>query len=214
MMSDEVDGPLDDPKVTQGRHRCIVIGILVVSALAIAAIVLPLVIDNCDCPSIPNIRITSAPTLAPVSPTTTPAPGSPPTPLPPGTTAAPTLSPAPSAAPSSQRLGQFIEIFLVPVSGEEVFQDKNSPQYRSAEFLADEDNIAPDLDSTGQLADRYALSTFYYAMDGDDSWFSCFKADTNCTSGNSWMDAGVDHCAWNSVTCNDEGRVIDLFFGK
>jgi hypothetical protein len=111
-------------------------------------------------------------------------------------------------------LQRVIEIFLAPVSGEEVFEDINSPQYRAAEFIADADNIARDLDNVDLLADRYGLSTFYYAMDGDDSWFRCFQGDTECTSGNSWMDPNVDHCEWNSIRCNEEGRVVDLFFGK
>jgi hypothetical protein len=210
-IEDPIEEPVDDVKVTQGRHRCIVLGILVVAALAIAAIVLPLVLDDCDCPSFPDIRATRAPNLPPLPDTPTRAPtDSPPAPDSP----APTLSPAPSAAPSTQRLGQFIEVFLIPISGEEAFDDTNSAQYRAAEFLADEDDVGSDLENTGQLADRYALATFYYAMDGDDSWTRCFQGDTECESGTAWMSPTVNHCEWNSIKCNEEGRVVDLFFGK
>jgi hypothetical protein len=205
------DAPLDDAKVTQGRHRCIVLGILVVAVLAIAAIVLPLTLDDCDCPKFPDIRTSApnAPPLVPDTPTKEPTDGPPEPPSP-----APSLSPAPSAAPSTQRLGQFIEIFLVPISGAGAFDDTNSAQYRAAEFLADEDDVGPDLENTGQLADRYALATFYYAMDGDDSWTRCFQGDTECESGTAWMEPTVNHCEWNSIKCNEEGRVVDLFFGK
>ena len=209
-MSDSVEEPLDDPKVTQGRHRCIVLGILFVAALGIAAIVVPLVVEqDCNCEdrgiSPPPI---SVPTLTPPGPTA--APNTQPT----TTTPAPTVSFAPSAAPSTQRLAQFIQIFLIPVSGEEVFEDTNSPQYRAAEFLADEDTIGPTLESTGQLADRYALSTFYYAMDGDDNWTSCKQGDTECEGGTAWMDPTVNHCEWAFIDCNDEGRVTDFVIRK
>eukprot|EP00339_Tiarina_fusa_P017371 CAMPEP_0117078302 /NCGR_PEP_ID=MMETSP0472-20121206/55207_1 /TAXON_ID=693140 ORGANISM="Tiarina fusus, Strain LIS" /NCGR_SAMPLE_ID=MMETSP0472 /ASSEMBLY_ACC=CAM_ASM_000603 /LENGTH=62 /DNA_ID=CAMNT_0004804985 /DNA_START=34 /DNA_END=219 /DNA_ORIENTATION=+ len=61
MMSDDIE-PVDDPKVTSGRHKCIVMGLVVVAALAIAAIVLPLVLDTCDCPdAIVTVRNTAPP---------------------------------------------------------------------------------------------------------------------------------------------------------
>jgi hypothetical protein len=208
MMSDDVpaEGPIVDPKVSQSRHRCIVLGLLFIAACAIAAIVVPLVIDNCDCPSIPNIKLTFPPTAAPIGPTSSPSPTVAPS--------APTISPAPTASPSTARLGQFIKTFLIPVSGEEVFEDTNSPQYQAAEFLADEDTVSAGLDNTAQLGDRYALSTFYYSMDGDDSWFTCYQTDQNCTTGNSWMDPEVNHCEWSAIRCNDDGRVVDVFFGE
>lgn len=209
---DPTEGPIDDPKVTQARHRCLVLGLLFVAACAIVAVVLPLVLDDCDC----NISLsTRAPT--PVTPTapTTPSPVAPTEPgASPAPTGVPTKSPAPTNAPTSKRLGQFIDVFLVPLSGEEVFEDSGSPQYRAAEFLSDIDNIAADFDTTEKLQERYALATFYYAMDGDDSWFSCNQADTNCTTGNSWMDPNVDHCDWSAIRCNDDGRVVDVFFCK
>lgn len=209
MMSDDpIEGPIDDPKVTQGRHRCIVIALLFIAACAIAAVVLPLVLDNCDCAPTPNIRTTNAPTESPTGPTSSPSPTAP------TSEPVPTISPAPTNPETSARLGQLIQTFLVPVSGEDVFEDSSSPQFRAAEFLADVDTVGAELSSTGQVADRYALSTFYYSMDGDDSWFSCYQSDKNCTSGNSWMDPNVNHCEWSAVRCNDEGRVVDLFFGK
>ena len=223
MMSDDLNEPVDDPKVTSGRHKCIVMGLVVVAALAIAAIVLPLVLDNCDCPSlppIPNIQNTGPPVDSPTSPTAPSAPSAPTSPSAPSepTTpnTAPTASPAPSMAPSSNRLGQFIQIFLEPVSGEAVFNDMTSPQYKAAVFLADEDEIGETLPSTEHLADRYALTTFYFAMDGGDSWFRCFRGDQECGDevNGAWLNPTTNHCDWAYITCNDEGRVTEVLFGK
>eukprot|EP00934_Nitzschia_sp_Nitz4_P005539 Nitzschia sp. Nitz4//scaffold113_size70149//29635//31313//NITZ4_005948-RA/size70149-augustus-gene-0.93-mRNA-1//-1//CDS//3329533335//5529//frame0 len=218
MMSDDVPdeekprGAIDDPRVTQARHRCIVLILLFLTACAIAAIVLPLVLD-CDCDNDKSLNIvTPAPTQSPVvgsSPTSPTAPSTPRTPAP---TGSPTISPAPTNSPTSQRLGHFIDTFLVPLSGTEVFEDSDSPQYRAAVFLADHDNIVNEYDTESAIQERYALTTFYYAMDGDDSWFTCYQADTNCTTGSSWLDPDVDHCDWSAVGCNDEGRVVDLIF--
>lgn len=216
MMSDDptmdptTTGPADDPKVTRNRHRCLVIGLLFVAACSIAAIVLPFALDFYDDDDDPRdvLIITPAPTRAPVAP---PTPTSPPPP-----TEEPTAPPTevgPTEAPTSQRLGQFIRAFLVPVSGEEVFEDTSSPQYKSAVFLAEVDNYGETVSTTAQLGDRYALTTFYYAMDGD-SWFSCFEGDDACTTGSAWLDPDVNHCEWSAIQCNGEGRVVAVFFSK
>jgi hypothetical protein len=226
MMSDEVDegvdeGPIDDPKVSQGRHRCIVIGILVVAALAIAAIVLPLTLDNCDCPSTPNVsslRVTSNPTRAPVLPpvvtteSPTPAPVAIVTQPPVVLTPSPTESPAPSAEPSTLQVKNFIEVFLLPRFGAAPFQDTNSPQYRAAEFLADEDNIAKTSANVELLGDRYALVVLYYST-LPQGWVTCSKDDTNCA--NPWLNPDQTHCDWEFIGCDaTSGRVVDLIFRK
>jgi hypothetical protein len=222
MSDDEVDeGPIEDPKVSQGRHRCLVVGILVVATLAIAAIVLPLTLDNCDCPklrtttsSIDETRApTGSPVLTPASTTFAPtaAPVSAPT-LPPIVTTPQPTTPAPSAAPSTQRIKQFIEVFLVPRFGTEPFEDTNSPQYRAAEFLADEDTIASGSPSIDHLGDRYALAVFYYST-APLGWVTCAKDDANCA--NPWMNPDETHCDWDFIGCDETtGRVIDLIFRK
>lgn len=101
----------------------------------------------------------------------------------------------------------------MPLSGEDVFQDPTSPQYRAAEFLVNDDIFGTTLDEDALLVDRYVLSTFYYSMDGDDSWFSCYQKDGNCTVGNPWLSPEVNHCQWSAVRCDESGRVIDIFFG-
>lgn len=220
---DNYNEPVDDPKVTSGRHKCIVLGLVVVAALAITAIVLPLVLpeDDCNCATVPNVQSTSPPISGPTAPGATPPPTTPtgetPPPAPPtAPTMPPTRSPAPSIAPTSGRLAQFIEIFLTPLSGEDAFNDRESPQYMAAEFLAEEDEIGPTLTNLDQLRDRYALATFYFAMDGDDSWFSCFKGDTDCgeQGAGSWLDKSRNHCEWDAIVCNDAGMVTEVLFGK
>jgi hypothetical protein len=221
MMSDDVEGPVaGNPKQAQNRFRLVVGLLTFIAACAIAAIVLPLVLNDCNCPrSSPSIR---SPTLQPTTQPTTllPAPSVPvftpaPTPLSlPTFTLVPTPLPtSPSEGSPTSRLNQFIEAYLIPVSGEEVFQDPSSPQYRAAEFLANVDTIGSQLGDLVQLGDRYALSTFYYSMDGDDSWFACYQNDGNCTTGNPWMDPDVNHCEWSAIRCDSTGRVLDIFFG-
>jgi hypothetical protein len=124
-----------------------------------------------------------------------------------------TPTPAPqqtlSPAPTTSRLGRFIEVFLVPVSGEEVFEDPNSAQYRAAEYIADEDEFVSGLTSIEELADRYAATTFYFATKGDD-WNFCSRNDADCTS--PWLIGDV--CDWFSVSCNEAGRISSIVFGK
>ena len=118
-MSDDPESPIspvDQIKVSQGRHRCIVLGLLFISACAIAAIVLPLVLEE-DCNCTTNREISTAqPTRAPIGPTSSPFP----TPAP-SEGGEPTKSPAPTATVTSLRLGQLINQYLEPISGEEVF---------------------------------------------------------------------------------------------
>lgn len=211
------------------KYNMILCFLVLVGLLAVAAIVLPFVINYNDdngspgpTPSpvapvaptpdpLPTIFKTEAPTPTPV-PTITPLPTEVPpptgTPVPTGTSA-PTVPLMPSQAPTTSRLGQFIEVFLVPVSGEEVFEDRNSPQYRAAEYMADEDEYIPSLSTIEELADRYAATTFYFATGGDE-WNQCSRGDGDCRS--PWL--VDDHCDWNFLACNGDGRLSSIAFGK
>lgn len=213
MLSDDdpLDVQLDDLKASQKRRRSYVVGCLFIAACVIPAVAVPLfLLDRDKQPDQNNIII--APTQAPSSGVFIPVPVPvPPTPFP---VPSPPESQEPSLAPTTSRLDQLINGFLVPVSGQEVFQDPRSPQYRAAEFLADFDNVASDLATTKQLGDRYALAVFYYAMDGDDSWFSCYQGDEECDSGIAWLDPNSDHCQWSAIRCNSEDRVVDVFWGE
>lgn len=139
------------------------------------------------------------PTAAPVAPTRAPV--------------TPTRAPAssPSGAPTTLRLGNLIDVFLIPISGEEVFQDQNSPQFKAAQFIAEEDDYeyTGDLPAETILAERYAMATFYYATNGDD-WNQCFEGDTTCFG--PWLEGDV--CSWEYIACNQAGRVVSISFGK
>lgn len=196
--------PPDDPEAaTNKKFKLIGVGLVVVAILAVVAIVLPFVIDNDDCNSCdPNTR--SIPDDDGPLIDSTPAPTSPRAPT-------PTAAPVPGAtmAPTTARLRLFIENFLIDQSGVQPFASTDSAHYKAAEFLANEDNVAPTLPSEQHLGDRYALVLFYQAMAGD-GWLSCFQGDENC--GQPWKDPDVNHCDWEYVGCNDDGRVNELVF--
>jgi hypothetical protein len=49
------------------------------------------------------------------------------------------------------------------VSGAEALQDESSPQFRALPWLANDDSMVLDLDSTRTLVERYVLSVLYFA---------------------------------------------------
>ena len=158
----------------------------------------------------------SPPTLSPGSenpgqPTVAPPSGDPTVP----TELSPTPVPTPGETPppTTLRMGQFVSNFLIPVSGEEVFQDPSSPQYQAALYMADFDDQIDQLQGLGHLADRYAATTFYFAT-GGDSWDSCFLGDTSCDEPDDGPWLTGDICTWRSVSCNGEGRVTSISFGE
>jgi hypothetical protein len=107
------------------------------------------------------------------------------------------------------RLNQFIQQFLIPISGEEVFEDRNSPQFRAATYIADVDPYTSQLTTVEQLEDRYAAVTFYFATGGDD-WKRCYYGDESCTEGQWLVD---DVCGWFAVACDEVGRISGFLFG-
>jgi hypothetical protein len=117
-------------------------------------------------------------------------------------TAMPSSAPSamPSLAPTSQKFDQYLD-YLVPISGADVFINRNSPQYRAASWAAEDDPITPELlIGSEQLDQRYALATFYYALNGDDWTFN-----------DDWL-SGIQECDWFGIRCDDSGKVNQLFF--
>jgi len=180
------------------RQNCIIVLVIIVGMLAAAAIILPFVLDY------NGVRSSGSPEEP--SPTQAPVSTSPPAP----TDGSPTAVPGPTEAPTTARLGQFIRQYLVPVSGEEVFEDPDSPQYQAAVYIADEDPYTSQLTSVEQLGDRYAAITFYYATNGDN-WDTCYLGDESCVDGQ-WLVNDV--CDWFSVSCNEAGRVTAFLFAN
>ncbi|KAL7537964.1 hypothetical protein ACHAXR_008184 [Thalassiosira sp. AJA248-18] len=117
-------------------------------------------------------------------------------------------SPIPStsittAQPTSEKLQATIQK-LIPLSGEEAFMDKSSPQYRAAKWMATEDPIpTPSSRSTGdstgldlddpRFEQRYIMALFYYALDG---------ANWKVNAG--WL-SSKSECEWFGIDGVSEG---------
>lgn len=159
-------------------------GIFLASAI-IVAIVLPFVLD-------PSVKSEPSVTMKPE-------------------TASPTVSPtdARTAAPTSLQWVELLDTFLVPISGEEVFKDENSPQYRAAKYILDDPYTAL-ITTPERLSDRYASATFYFATEGEN-WNSCYFGDADC-DGEQWLVDDV--CDWYAVSCDDDGRVASYLFAN
>jgi hypothetical protein len=215
-----------EEKIDYGKrsYRLLIWGIVVIGILAILAILLPFLINDDDKVIINNVSPTPGPSSlrGPTFATATPEPtfvGQTPAPNPapmeetlaPAVTSAPTA--VPTQSPSTQRLGQFIRRFLVPILGEEVFQDPLSLQYVTAAFMADEDAYISELNTVGQLADRFGAIIFYLAT-GGDNWSSCYRNDPDCVTPGQGPWLSGDVCEWFSITCDAEGRITSINFGK
>jgi hypothetical protein len=171
----------------------------------ILGVVIPLTTNNNkDKDSLSNNSAVT-PTKAP----TTKAPTAAPTAT---TTATPTKSPAPTACTSRECL--FGEILLQhEVSGAEALRDESSPQFRALRWLANDDPMVLDLDSTPTLFERYILAVLFFA-----------------TSAEGWLDqrnflSASSVCEWNNgqtqdslelrgAACNDDHLVVDLILRK
>lgn len=181
--------------------RCLWLLVLVV-LLAIAALILALVVDwplNDD-------------STREIAPTPVPAPtAAGPTPTAPTPTAPTDVSeaPVPSPSPTTLRLGLFIDNFVANITGYEVLEDRTSPQFLAAEFIADVDDYAPELLTIPELEDRYAATTLYFATLGD-GWDECSLGDTTCTS--PWLTG--DHCGWFAISCNEAGHISSIDFSS
>lgn len=188
----------DAPKEGGSKRKFIIFGLIFFVCVAIVAIVLPFYLDY---PSGKLKGETSTNDPKPPSSVTTMKPES----------SKPTSNPtdSPTETPTTVQWAQFLTTFLIPISGEEVFKDENSPQYRAAKYILDDPYTALT-STTGRLEDRYASITFYFATEGEN-WKSCYFGDANCDSGQWLVD---DVCDWYAVSCDDDGRVSSFLFGK
>ena len=93
-------------------------------------------------------------------------------------------SQSPSAMPSSIEFTEVVER-LLPISGETLL-DVGSPQYKAANWIADEDPMQLDINDPG-FEQRYAMAVFYYSLDGD-----------NWNSKSGWL-SGESECSWEHV---------------
>ena len=124
-------------------------------------------------------------------------------------------SSAPTMAPTSSALASLVRS-LSPISGEDAFADKTSPQYMAVEWLAEEDTYGVSLNAADpMLLQRYALAVVYYAL-GGPFWRICGQGDETCTGDaeiNSWL-SPTSECSWYGILCGESGMVEEFYFRK
>jgi len=212
-------GSSEKSKMSRGKLNWIIFGVITIACIAIVAIILPFFLDygSIEAKNDPNSAPAPvpAPVPTPLPITLTSVPPTPPTGAEIGGTESNSSLPStsqtdtPTSTPTSLQWGQFMKTFAIPISGEEILQDKSSPQYRAAKYIL-EDPYTSQLTTTEQLDDRYASVTFYFATEGEN-WNSCYLGDRNCTNGQ-WL--VEDTCDWFAVSCNDDGRVTSFRFAN
>jgi hypothetical protein len=137
----------------------------------------------------------------------------PPTPSP---SAAP--SSVPSSAPSVSLLPVFTECLASLSLTDEVFSDRSSPQFRSADWLTSRDPYFREnpMECTDQkLIQRYVMAVFYFSIGGDE-WAFCNQSDPACPqspSRDGWL-SSTNECSWVGVDCNENALVLSMNFGR
>lgn len=134
-------------------------------------------------------------------------------------------SSAPSFAPTASAFPEVVSVVTAfGVSSMDVFADPNSPQYKAARFLSDEDpySISNELFSdtsnpslSAQIIQRYILSVLYFSTGGDSYWKDCNRGAASCIVGGkeSYL-SDSSECDWVGSTCK-EGNIIRIsFVGK
>lgn len=138
-------------------------------------------------------------------------------------TAMPTFSPsvAPTAAPSPVPTTSSFAVVAQAVKAAfgTILDDNTLPQYRAAEWMAQEDQlITSPFDDLTRFSQRYALVVFYYATGGDTSW----------THQANFLSPNLDICRWQEdapegaetnlgilgVQCLSQGEVFGIEFSK
>jgi hypothetical protein len=104
--------------------------------------------------------------------------------------------------PQQQQLSEIAK----SVSSQKDLQNSASPQYMAYNWLLDEDTFYNDVDSMPRelVVQRYVLAVFYYATMGHQNWV----ATTN------WLQGSECFGNWFGISCNDQGNVRTLKFGK
>lgn len=110
-----------------------------------------------------------------------------------------------SDANLSQREKALMEIFTTVSS--EGLHEIDSPQYKAREYIMRSDTLKltpSETVSDSRIIQRYVLAVFYYSTNGPDSWAE-----------NNWLfDDECENLYWTGISCNDEGQVRAIAFGK
>lgn len=80
--------------------------------------------------------------------------------------------------------------------------DPSTPQGQALQWITFDDPAQIDPCTYPDVAQRYAMATFYFATDG-----------ANWMSSENWLSAESE-CDWMGVTCNDDGQVTEFALRK
>ena len=154
-----------------------------------------------------NDRPPSRPPI--MGPTPSPNPGPTPTPIlvpTPTPEPGPTPQPEPNPCAEGKPRKEYIFDLLKPITQAETLLDPTTPQGKAYEYLANDDPGLIDHCSSSTIEQRYGLTTFFFATDGDNSWID--------RSG--WLGEGQE-CSWFGVDCeyiDDSNLVTRLLLRK
>jgi hypothetical protein len=128
----------------------------------------------------------------------------------------PTVSPttypsfSPSSSPTSNRFSEVLD-YVQAYSTVDTLNDKSSPQFLAADWVANEDPIQATLGSLS-LTQRYLLAVFYFST-GGDNWEDCGRSKA-CYVGFPWLTGDERECRWHGIRCTDDGRVNKILIGN
>lgn len=129
------------------------------------------------------------------------------------TSMAPTVSPSVSDTVENTAVDQFLltlrRFYDDGEQSEGLFSDASSPQYRAAVWTVESSTAMDDPD---RMMQRFALSTFYFATNGDD-WVRCGRDSKKCDLSQEWL-TEENECNWYAIECDEDGDVIKIFFRK
>mmetsp|Transcript_5612 Transcript_5612/g.9292 ORF Transcript_5612/g.9292 Transcript_5612/m.9292 type:complete len:839 (-) Transcript_5612:82-2598(-) len=131
----------------------------------------------------------------------------------PESTSTPTVAPSnmPSLSPSTSRMKDMLR-YAATISDPATLQDETSPQFRAAEWIADDDLVIIEEGNEVQLLQRYVLAVFYFST-GGDNWEKCNRFLT-CNVGFSWLTGVQNECLWHGIRCTADNRVSKILIGN
>ena len=102
---------------------------------------------------------------------------------------------------------------LLSVTDLTTFQDTQAPQRKALDFIINTDDFIACPDSPN-LVQRYILSAFYYATNGE-TWIECSNDINSSCSEVRWLSKD-NECLWfgNSCTGGSEGNINSMNLGK
>ena len=99
---------------------------------------------------------------------------------------------------------QAMQDILVRITEPKVLEDETTPQYRARQWLFFGDNNEIEIEEP-RIIQRFALAAIFFATGGEDSWTDAY----NWLQGNE-----CDGDFWHGLSCNPQGQVRAILFGK